>query len=75
MAPASCIDREVNCFIGDKGGVHLLILFQVQDQLLPLGCYPEFSFEWMLEATTKECQFLKAGDEAPGTGIGYSTVL
>lgn len=66
---------EVNCFIADKGGVHLLILLQVQDQLSPLSHYPELSFEWMLKATTKECQFLNAGWMLPGTDTGSSTVL
>lgn len=46
------VDREVNCFVSDKEGVHLLILLQVQDQFSPLGHYPELSFEWMLKATT-----------------------
>lgn len=75
MAPASGTDMEVNCFILDKGEVHLLILLQVQDQFLSLSHYPELSFEWMLKATTKECQFLKAGWRLPGTGTGSSTVL
>lgn len=55
---------EVNCFILDKG-VHLLILLQVQDQLSPLGHYPELSFEWMLKATTEEMSVLKSRVEAP----------
>ena len=66
---------EVNRFILDKGGVHLLILLQVQDQLSPLGHYPELSFEWMLKATTKECQLLNAGWTLPETDTGSSTVL
>lgn len=59
---------QVGCFISDKGEVHLLILLQVQDQFSPLSHHPELSFEWMLKATTKECQFLKAGDEATRKG-------
>lgn len=51
---------EVNCFISDKE-VHLLILLQVQDQFSPLSHHPELSLEWMLKATKRECQFLKAG--------------
>lgn len=65
MAPASGADTQVGCLILDKGEVHLLILLQVQDQLSPLSHHPELRFEWMLKETTKECQFRKAGAEAP----------